>query len=692
MIVIISIHAEVSQKQKVIAKAVLRSIERWHYNPADINNDFSQNAFEQYIDKVDYAKRFFTREDINNLSVYKDSLDDHIMNNDFRLYENVNELLDQRIAYVQSFYKDLLEQPFNYNKKESLYVNYDSLSYCRDKEELKDRWRKLLKYQTIVRYLDIAETETPAVDSEDVEKDSSKVEYLVNGEYKKDIEEKARKKIVKRTERFLKRTLEKDEEDRFSLFLNSIINVFDPHTTYMSPFKKEDFDIDMTGKLEGIGASLQEKDGYIKVQRIIPGSASWKQKELEPEDVILKVAQGKEEPVDIVDMPLKEAVKLIRGPKGTEVRLTVRKPTGEVKVIPIIRDVVIIEESYAKAALIEDKELNEKYGYIDLPKFYRDFKNRNSRNSTSDVRDALIKLKENDIEGVILDLRNNGGGSLLDAINIAGLFIEEGPVVQVQGKFNNKRVHEDKDDAVYYDGPLVILVNSLSASASEILSAALQDYERAVIVGSEHTFGKGTVQNLIDLDKLISYRFKDLKPLGSLKMTIKKFYRVNGGSTQFKGVTPDIILPDEYSYLDIGERELENSLPWDTIQKAEIEKTEDIAKSINDIRTNSEERISENKRFESIEFKTEKLEERRENSKLELTFTEIIENRKEAKNISERLKDSMTPNEELVLTNIQYHKMNHEMDEDEKARLEDWFKKIKKDVYIDEAMNILQDI
>ena len=356
-----------------------------------------------------------------------------------------------------------------------------------------------------------------------------------------------------------------DESDWLSIYLNSITTIYDPHTAYFPPQDKENFDIAMSGQLEGIGARLTSKGGFIVVAEIVPGSACWRQGQLKVGDKILKVGQGDEEPIDITDMRTDHAVKYIRGKKGTEVRLTVKQVDGSVITIPIIRDIVILEETYTKSAVIDNK------GYINLPKFYADFSGNGGRDCSDDVKNEILKLKEEGVEGIILDLRNNGGGSLQDVVEMAGLFIKEGPIVQVKAKVGKPRVYSDTDESVYYDGPLVVMVNTYSASASEILAAAMQDYGRAVIVGgSPTTFGKGTVQRAFDLDGFVSEAYDEIKPLGALKLTLQKFYRIDGGTTQLKGVTPDIILPDTWSYLNVGEKDQEFPIPWDEIGSPEV--------------------------------------------------------------------------------------------------------------------------
>ncbi|RZK27879.1 MAG: tail-specific protease, partial [Hymenobacter sp.] len=358
-----------------------------------------------------------------------------------------------------------------------------------------------------------------------------------------------------------------DTSETLANYANTIANTYDPHTEYFAPKDKEEFDYQLTGRLEGIGATLREKDGLIYIEEIVPGSASFRQGQLKKGDAILRVAQGATEPVSIEGWHTAKAVTLIRGKKGTEVRLTVKKPDGSTKIIPIIRDVVINEETYAQSAIINDPS-GKKIGYLRLPGFYADFNNNGGRSSADDVKKELAKLNAEGAQGIVFDLRTNGGGSLTDAVEMAGLFMPSGPMVQVHDSRGVTNVLNDKDPRVQYTGPLVVLVNKYSASASEILAAAVQDYKRGIIMGSTSTYGKGTVQRVVDLDETLPAELNALKPFGSLKFTMQKFYRVTGASTQFKGVASDIVLPDVYSYLDQGEKESDYPLKWDEIKPA----------------------------------------------------------------------------------------------------------------------------
>jgi carboxyl-terminal processing protease len=458
----------------------------------------------------------------------------------------------------------------------------------------------------------------------------------------------------------------------------------------MPPKDKENFDIHISGKLEGIGATLSQPNAYIKVEHIVPGSACWKQGELEVGDLILKVAQGAEDPVDVVDMRLDDAIKMIRGKKGTEVRLTVKKADGSIHIIPIIRDVVIIEETFAKSIIIQNSLNNKKIGYIYLPQFYADFDDANGRRCSEDVEIEVEKLKNEKVEGIIVDLRNNGGGSLTDAVDIVGLFIEKGPVVQVRSRFGMPQVLKDNDAGVLYNGKLVVMVNEFSASASEIMAAAIQDYGRGIIVGSKQTFGKGTVQRFVSFDDIIKNE-NELKPLGHLKITIQKFYRVNGGATQLKGVLSDIVLPDAYSLIDMGEKDMDNPIEWDEIPKSDY-KMWDNSFDTNILKEKSRQRVSSDTSFQIINEYAEYLKENQNKTLISLNIETYRKNEKEREILSKRFKKADRISNGLYFKYTQPDSLDMFSDSIKQERAENWIKILQKDIYLKETFNIINDM
>lgn len=549
--------AETLTKEQVILSYVFQATDKFHYLNKKIDDDFSAKAYQQYLKSIDRGKRMLLATDVAALDKYKTEIDNEINEQaPLAFYNEAQAIIQKREIEIEAVYKEILSKPFDFNVAESVVMNEDKRSYPANENDRKELWRKLLKYQVLSRYHGLKErqSDTVKVKKTDVE-----------------LEKEAREKVLKMYEDWSKNIKQNDAMEKFSVYVNALMSVYDPHTNYFAPVEKKDFDIHMTGRLEGIGATLQEKDGYVKVTAIVAGSASWKQGELEVGDLITEVAQGADKPVDVVDMRLDKVVSMIRGPKGTEVRLTVKKVDGTTKIIPIIRDIVILEETFAKSAILQRNGDDKKYGYINLPSFYADFSGEaGGRSSANDVLKEVERLAVNEIQGTIIDLRNNGGGSLQDAIEMIGIFIESGPVVIVDDPSHIPHPYVDPDPKLKDAKPLIVLVNGYSASASEIFAAAIQDYKRGVIMGTESTFGKGTVQRFYDLDNFMPThdQYASYKSLGSVKVTISKFFRINGGATQRKGVVPDIIMPDVYSGMEQGEKEEDFAMEWTKIKKA----------------------------------------------------------------------------------------------------------------------------
>lgn len=666
-----------SNEDKVLAEVILAVLESQHYKPHAINDEFSQKAFDEYLKNIDSGKRFLLKKDFESLKEYRNNVDDQLKSGDFELLEKSVSLLDKRTKEVEKFFQKILEKPLNLEDKEYLEFDSDKLDYCENMTDLKDRWRKVMEYQVLNR-IDTKQEELKTMKEDG---DTAYKEMTFD-----EIEEWAREKVLKSNNDLFKRLNQLDYLDRRSVFINSVTALYDPHTGYFPPKDKENFDIGMSGQLEGIGATLQSKDGYIKVMSIVPGSASWKQGELEEGDLILKVAQGTEDPVDIVDMRLDDAVKLIRGKKGTEVRLTVKKRNGDIKIIPIIRDVVVIEAGYAKSSVIERD--GKKLGLIHLPKFYADFGAKDGRSCAKDVAKELKKLKSEKVEGVVIDLRNNGGGSLQDVVEMMGLFIAKGPVVQVKSVYDQPRILKDNDlGSIVYDGPLFVLVNENSASASEILAAAIQDYKRGIVIGSKSTFGKGTVQQFFDLNRVA----RTSTDIGAIKLTTQKFYRINGGATQLKGVTPDIILPDLYMHMEIGERELDYALEWDEIDALIYNDWFNDIK-LDSLKTLSKARIDTSSIFGTIENYAKWLEEGNKKSEYPINKEEyfsLLNDREEKAEVFEKI-DDYRNNLTFEFTQQDYKKL--ESDSANLQRYNDWIKNLKSDPYINETFEIFEDL
>jgi carboxyl-terminal processing protease len=667
-------------KDEMIMKLIVQGINSSHYSPNVIDDAFSQQVFKLYLERLDYSKRYFTQADVDGLKTFEATIDDQVREGRYDFFDKSDEIYVRRFAMVKDMYKEILTQPFDFKIQDKIALDAEELPWAKDEKELKERWRQSLKYQVLSRLqaeLDLQEK------SESNPAGSTTKTFAEQ-------EQDARAKVMKTYDDWSKRMDKVDQGDRRTAFLNAITAVYDPHTGYFPPDDKENFDIQMSGQLEGIGATLQEKDGYIQVSAIVPGSASYRQGELQEDDVILKVAQGKDEAVDIVDMRLDDAVKLIRGPKGTEVRLTVKKSDGSTKIIPIVRDVVVLEETFARSAIVKNSYSSKGIGYIKLPKFYADFQGKNGRSCATDVRVELEKLKAQGVDGIVLDLRNNGGGSLMDVVDMAGLFIDQGPIVQVRGRHGEPQVLEDADKAVVYDGPLAILVNSSSASASEIMAAAIQDYKRGIIVGTP-TFGKGTVQRFFDLDNYIRGE-NEFKPLGSIKLTTQKFYRINGGATQLKGVTPDVIIPDAYAYVDRGEREQDNPMQWDEIPACKYNVWKLDQNAYSKVRKNSRERMLKDPAFKVLEANAQRMKTQRDEKFASLNIDDYRAEQKELKEESEAYKNAFAPIKGTSVINLEGDLANINSDTVRVKMNKQWVEGLSKDVYINEACAILKDL
>jgi carboxyl-terminal processing protease len=666
------------EKEKVLISAIMHSLGSQHFSPKQINDQWSEKVFNEYIKALDVNKKFLLKSDIDGLKKYIHLIDDQSKEGSFDFFNLSQEILKKRIAQAEVFYKDILSKPIDFNVEENIETEPDKLSFANSNEELKDNWRKLVKYFVLTRLYDAEKAQEAAKEKKDT---TLKVNAF------SELESDAREKVLKNQNESFKRLNQLNRTDWMAVYINSIIATFDPHTSYFPPKEKENFDIALSGQFEGIGATLQERDGFIKVAQIVPGSASWKQGQLKANDIILKVAQGSADPVDIVDMRLDDAVKLIRGKKGTEVRLTVKKIDGAITVIPIVRDVVVLEETYAKSAIVKK---DKKIGYIKLPQFYADFNGRGGRSCAKDVKIEIEKLKKDSVQGIILDLRNNGGGSLQDAVEMGGLFIDRGPIVQIKSPKDSPQVLSDYDPAIQYNGPLVILVNELSASASEILAAAMQDYKRAVIVGS-NTFGKGTVQRILDLDGFMPTSFNNLKPFGAVKLTTQKFYRINGGTTQLRGVAPDIALPDNYKYMKTGERELDYPLPWDEIPKAPYKTLSNLQK-LETIVKQSEARVKANQSFILEEENAKRLKSMSDKSLFSLNFNKYKLEQKKIQEESKKFESIFEESKDIEVLPTTADAPALLADTAKNEGMKTWAKTLRKDIYVHEGMNVLMDL
>ena len=681
-----SLTGQEPSREQVLTQMVMSSLSAWHYAPPTETARWSEQAYDLYLKALDYNKRFFTQGDLKTLAAYRGKLDDEVRQGTQEFFDRSWELLSNRIREVQGYTETILAEPFTFATDEYLETDPQKRDYPKDGQALKEFWQKVVKAQTLGVYVDLllaAEGDSVGLEAQ--------FKTIAKRPLQPELEREARAKVGKDLNRIFQRALAEKQEDRYARYLNALASSFDPHTNYFGPKLKEDFDIDMSGTLEGIGATLQEDGDYIKVVSIVAGGPSWRQGKLKAGDLILKVAQDAGEPVDLTNMPVDEAVQFIRGKKGTEVTLTIKKPDGQLEEITIVRDVVIIEETYAKSAVIKGGKSGFKVGYITLPSFYHDFNQPNGRTSSGDVRKELEKLKTEQVAGVILDLRNNGGGALDDAVKMAGLFIESGPIVQSKDQKGDTTVFRDPDSKLVYDGPLVVMVNSFSASASEIVAAALQDYGRAVIVGSDHTFGKGTVQGMVNLDYFLDYfypRQAAYKPLGSLKLTEEKYYRINGGATQLKGVESDLILPDPYSHLEIGEKFNDYALPWDQVKALKYQKWTGEQWDLAALRAQSAQRIAANPNFAAVRKNIEQVRKQQEESLQPLQLAKFLEQERKARLEAEQL--NKTPE---LTSGLEFKLLSEQAQNKDQVELErEWLKQLETDFYLEESIWILNDL
>ena len=666
------------QNETKLSQALVEILENYHYEPKAINDEFSAQLFDLYIDRLDNDKRFFLQADIDSLAVYRLLLDDQAKSGSYDFFEKVNLMHKRRVNKVDNWSKRYLNQVFHFESNDYLDFNEDSAEFLNNEQEQALYWEKALKQQVLeklARKLDIQE------------KAKERKDTIIKIKSYDSLEAESRREVLKSQNDWFSRIRKFDRGDLLSMYLNCVTEMFDPHTNYFPPADKENFDIRMSGKLEGIGAQLQEKDGYLKVASIVPGSPSYKQGELKAGDIILKVAQGDAEAVDVTNMKIDDAIKLIRGKKGTVVKLTVKKLDESIVIIPIVRDVVVMEDSYAKSAIIiQDKQ---KYGYINLPSFYVDMNDRNGRSCAKDIAVEIEKLKKDKVKGIILDLRNNGGGSLGDVVEIGGMFIDKGPISLVKPRDGEPEILDDRKPSVLWDGPLTIMVNENSASASEILAAAMQDYKRAVIIGSP-TFGKGTVQRFIDLDDAFAVNESD--NLGSLKITIQKFYRINGTTTQLQGVIPDVIMPDRYRYLEFGEKENQFALKADRIPSAKYSITNDCSKAISKAAQNSRKRIAQNPIFNEIESMALKIKQQNQKYRFTLQLSAYQDEMKQIEQDNKHYDELIKSVKAMSLVSSSTDDAQVIGDTNKSKIKKDWNKSFEKDIYLQEAVKVLQDL
>ena len=670
-------------KDKMLIQIITYVLERGHFDPKTVDDAFSQEVYADYLEGLDPLKRYFYESDIKEFDKYKNEIDDQLKSYDISFFKLTYDRLLERMEEANEIQKAILAKPFDFEKEEIFNSDYENSIYVKSKRHMKERWRQQLKYNTLSN-LDDKISEDELFSS----KGANELKEAYTKKSLAELEKEAREATRKSFEEFFDVMEDLEQKDYFSIYINAIVEEFDPHTFYFAPQDKDRFDTAMKGSFEGIGARLQKRMDNTKIVDIISGGPVWRQNKIEVGDIIMKVRQeDEEEAVNIVGMRLDDAIKLIKGPKGTKVILTMKKIDGTVEDIEIVRDVVELEETYAKSSKVEKD--GKTFGIINLPKFYVDFNDYKKRNAASDIKKEIERLKAEGMEGLVLDLRNNGGGSLQTVVDMAGLFIKDGPIVQVRSTGEPKEVLSDRDKSIAWDGPLVILVNELSASASEILAAAMQDYKRAIVIGSKQTYGKGTVQNVIDLNRMVSN--SKGADMGALKLTTQKFYRINGGSTQLEGVKSDVVVPDRYSFIDVGEKDQENPLPWDQIDPVDFAIWNSYFDYDGTIQK-SKERMANNEQLKLIEESAKWVKKVRDVDSHSLNYNaykaKIELNEQEAKRF-DKIAD--------YKTNLTFNSLPYEMklvanDTILKEKRKRWHESLSKDVYVEEALNVLNDL
>lgn len=667
----------ITLRQRLIA-AIGSLLEQEHYSPKPINDAFSKEVYKKYLNDLDGEKILFLQSDISGFKKFETTIDDEIHGSPILFAPTVSTVFDKRIPELIGMYKEILSQPFDFTTEETAVLDGDKLDFAKDEKERKDRFRKLLKFLTLERYVDLQELREKNKDSKD---------FVVKADTA--LEREARMKVMKIMDKKYDRIKGTFNEDqRFNAFLNTITNLMDPHTDYFPPIEKRAFDEEMSRRFYGIGAQLREDDAGIKIASVQTGGAAWKTGEVSANDVIVKVAQGKEEPVDVTGFATEDAVKLIRGNKGTEVRLTLKKLDGSIKVVSIIREEVSLDEALVRGAVIQNGP--DKIGYIYLPEFYADFERENGSRCSEDVAKEVEKLKAENVKGIVLDIRNNGGGSLYEVVQMVGLFINQGPVVQVRDKEGKSSALNDKNSGAIYDGPLAVMVNELSASASEIFAAAIQDYKRGIIIGSSSTYGKGTVQKTVPFGKPIDFS-SGRTEYGAVKLTFQKYYRINGGSVQLKGVTPDVVLPDAYEFYKIREKDNPASLPWDEITKVGYNTWNNA--DFTAVVKNENEKIAQNKSLNLLRDNLAWLSKNAE-MPVNLNLQKYIDLQKQIKQTVNQNNSLLKIKEEMAVEviKVDHDKFYNNPDKVKGERYQAWLKSIKSDMYVDETVKMISNL
>ena len=663
-------------KNETILRSVGVMLEQGHYSPKKIDDAFSKEIFVEYIKRLDPSKRILLSKDISKLRKYETMIDDEIHGSQLTFFAAADEIYKSRILEAEEMYKQYIEKPFEFTKDDIAELDPDKIDFAANDNERKDRWRKYLKWQTLDRYIDAQDQR---------EKNKDKKDFVAKSD--QDLEKEARAKVKKAMDKYFDRLRNKfDENQRFAMLVNTITNQMDPHTDFFPPVEKRSFDERLSGRFFGIGALLQQEDDKIKIKTVTTGGPAWKSGEIQANDFIVKVGQATGDAEDITGYTTDDAVKLIRGAEGSEVKITVQKPDGTLKTVSMIRAELRLDETFARSVIISSGK--HKIGLIDLPAFYADFQRPQAARCSQDVAKEVARLKAEGVEGIILDIRDNGGGSLQEVVNMVGLFIKTGPIVQIRDRSGRPSQMADNDASVLYDGPLVVMVNERSASASEIFASAIQDYKRGVVVGSSSTFGKGTVQRAFPLGG--NGNGSGAGDMGAVHLTLQKYYRVNGGATQLKGVESDIVLPGLYEAYKVREKDSPTALVWDEMPKATYN-TWTAAPDLAVLQQKNNERLLTNEVFKQIKNNTNTLADGRRTARsLEIQKYKIQQ--KEVRDISTKVRGLTQLKDELSVANLSSDLAIINTDSLKKDRNDFWLKYLKKDVYLGETLNVMNDV
>jgi len=675
------------EKMQTIMVSVKNTLSYLHYNPKPINDAYSQEVYTHYFDMVDPSKRFFLKSDMDEFEKHKTKLDDYLNQGNLLFYKTTIDRLYQRVDEIDKMTQDIFSKPINLDEEEEMILEPKSKTSPENQKELYNEWKKYIKYNILLEMETLNSKEEAQKEKKDSVqknglKDTIKLEILTQEQKRIKATDEVKDLVSDTFRRFKKR----NKMDWFTVYMNAYTEVFDPHTNYYSPKNKEEFDMQFKGKVIGIGAIIQEKKGYLYLGPLTIGAPAWKSKQLTEGDKILKVrSKPKDDAVNVVGMLSDEAVRLIRGEKGTPVTLTVQKKDGTVRDVTMIREEVAIEDTFARSIVVEAPN-GKKYGFINLPSFNTDFEDAKGRNASDDIKNEIIKLKKQNISGIILDLRNNGGGSLTEVGDIMSLFMNEGPYVQVKDGNGKVQTYKSKGNSPIWTGPLLIMQNELSASASEILAGEMQDYGRAVIFGSPQSFGKGTVQTFVDLNRFLNTN----EDFGSLKLTIQKFYRITGESTQRKGIESDIQMKDFYTYAEIGERYEDYPLAWDKVPATNFTKVNYF--NLDQLRSSSQARINANPYYKLLQESAKWKEDLDKVEKITLNQTKFFALMKDRKTQIEKFKKLDKIDNKLVFVMHPDEATREKTDEAFAKKTENWIKNLKRDFYLQEGVNVISEM